>query len=98
MRRWLNLRASMAQFSHTIAGQVRLDIEAEHLRLFRRVRAPRREPPAYLIRFCAQNFRSWRDVDFPRPIEATESVIVETFESGEVGQRVRVCAPLLACR
>ncbi len=39
----------MAQFSHTIAGQVRLDIEAEHLRLFRRVRVrPEAKLPARL--------------------------------------------------
>lgn len=31
---WLNLSESMAQFSHTIAGQVRLDIEGKHLAMF----------------------------------------------------------------
>ena len=28
---WLNLSESLAQFSHTIAAQTRLDIEGEHL-------------------------------------------------------------------
>jgi len=31
---WLNLKASMNQFSHTMAGQARLDVEAEHLDVF----------------------------------------------------------------
>lgn len=31
---WLNLEASMQQFSHTIASQVRLDIEGSHLDVF----------------------------------------------------------------
>ena len=31
---WLNLEASMQQFSHTIASQVRLDIEGNHLDIF----------------------------------------------------------------
>mmetsp|Transcript_15255 Transcript_15255/g.20137 ORF Transcript_15255/g.20137 Transcript_15255/m.20137 type:complete len:587 (+) Transcript_15255:70-1830(+) len=31
---FLNLKASMDQFSHTMAGQARLDVEADHLDLF----------------------------------------------------------------
>ncbi len=31
---WVNLQASMQQFSHTIASQTRLDIEGNHLDIF----------------------------------------------------------------
>ena len=40
--RWLNLKASVSQFSSTMVAQTRLDIEAEHLRRFNWCGAARR--------------------------------------------------------
>lgn len=64
--KWLNVRSSVEQFSHTMAAQAHLDIEAHHLEVLN------------------YNFRRWKAVGFPRPYYATNSIICETFEYGEV--------------
>jgi aarF domain-containing kinase len=64
--KWLNVRSSVEQFSHTMAAQAHLDIEAHHLEVLN------------------YNFRRWKTVGFPRPCYATNSIICETFEKGEV--------------
>eukprot|EP00519_Triparma_laevis_P001100 CAMPEP_0182514650 /NCGR_PEP_ID=MMETSP1321-20130603/36217_1 /TAXON_ID=91990 /ORGANISM="Bolidomonas sp., Strain RCC1657" /LENGTH=637 /DNA_ID=CAMNT_0024721895 /DNA_START=84 /DNA_END=1994 /DNA_ORIENTATION=+ len=63
---WLNVRASIEQFSHTMAEQARLDVEGYHLSLLN------------------HNFRAVPMVAFPRTIYATQSIIIETFETGDV--------------
>jgi len=63
---WLNIKASVEQFSHTMAAQAHLDVEAHHLEVLN------------------HNFRNWKHVGFPRPIYASDSVIIETFEKGAV--------------
>eukprot|EP00929_Paragymnodinium_shiwhaense_P034682 TRINITY_DN18839_c0_g1_i1.p1 TRINITY_DN18839_c0_g1~~TRINITY_DN18839_c0_g1_i1.p1 ORF type:complete len:622 (+),score=106.69 TRINITY_DN18839_c0_g1_i1:63-1928(+) len=69
--RFLHLPATVAQFSHTIADQARLDVEAESLREMRR-------------NFAVWG---WRDVSIPRPIYGAPAMIVESFEPGAtVGQ------------
>lgn len=77
--RWLNLRASVGQFSDTMVAQTRLDIEGEHLDRFN------------------WNFGTgqWRDCDFPRVLRPngvapTPSVLVESFEPGELVARYTV--------
>ena len=62
----LQVRASIDQFSHTMAEQARLDVEGYHLDLLN------------------YNFRSWSAVKFPRTIFTTQSIIIETFEDGEL--------------
>lgn len=64
--RWLNVGSSVEQFSHTMAAQAHLDVEAHHLDILN------------------DNFRSWKHVGFPKPIFATSSIIIETFEQGEI--------------
>ena len=39
---------------------------------------------AYHLEVLNHNFRRWGDVSFPRPIFASSSVIVETFERGKI--------------
>ena len=56
--RWLNLKASVAQFSTTMVAQTRLDIEAEHIRRFG----------------WNFGGTAYRDVRFPDAILATRSV------------------------
>ena len=56
--RWLNLKASVAQFSTTMVAQTRLDIEAEHIRRFG----------------WNFGGTAYRDVRFPEAILATRSV------------------------
>ncbi|GMH71689.1 hypothetical protein TL16_g05720 [Triparma laevis f. inornata] len=63
---WLNVRASIEQFSHTMAEQARLDVEGYHLSLLN------------------HNFRTVKMVQFPKTIYATQSIIIETFETGDV--------------
>jgi len=63
---WLNLKASVSQFSATMVAQTRLDVEAEHINRF------------------AWNFGGWSDASFPRVLLATQTVLVETFEKGEL--------------
>ena len=63
---WLNVKASIEQFSHTMAAQADLDVEAHHLEVLN------------------HNFRKWKRVGFPKPIFASESVIIETFEKGTI--------------
>ena len=64
--RWLNLKASVAQFSETMVAQTRLDIEAEHLRRF-------------AWNFAEAG---WRDVSFPSTHLGTRAVLIESFEPG----------------
>ena len=64
--KWLNVGESISQFSHTMAAQAHLDVEAHHLDILN------------------DNFRSWGCVGFPRPIFATSSIIIETFERGSI--------------
>ena len=64
--RWLNIGTSIEQFSHTLAAQAHLNVEAHHLEILN------------------DNFRSWPTVGFPKPIFATGSVIIETFEKGQI--------------
>ena len=64
--KWLNVRSSVEQFSHTMAAQAHLDVEAHHLEVLN------------------YNFRRWKTVGFPRPFYATNSIICETFEKGNV--------------
>ena len=64
--KWLNIGESIKQFSHTMAAQAHLDVEAHHLDILN------------------DNFRSWGYVGFPRPIFATSSIIIETFEKGSI--------------
>ena len=63
---WLKVRSSVEQFSHSMAAQAHLNVEAHHLEVLN------------------HNFRRWSHVDFPRPIFASSSVIVETFENGKI--------------
>ncbi len=64
---WLNLKASVAQFSSTMVAQTRLDIEGEHLDRF-----------AWNF-----GTPTWRRCAFPRVVRPpTRSVLVETFEPG----------------
>jgi hypothetical protein len=51
--RWLNLKASVSQFSSTMVAQTRLDIEAEHLRRFE----------------WNFGTSGWQDVRFPRVLD-----------------------------
>jgi len=71
---WLNLKASVDQFSATMVAQTRLDVEAEH------------------IRRMAWNFdqAGWRDVRFPKALLATPSVLIESFEPGELVSRYTI--------
>ena len=82
MLAYLNLKASVGQFSETMVAQTRLDIEGEHLDRFN------------------WNFgtASWHDVDFPRTVRPrgvapTKSVLVESFEPGELVSRYTVARP-----
>ena len=63
---WLRIKDSVEQFSHTMAAQAHLNVEAHHLEVLN------------------HNFRKWQTVQFPRPIFACSSVIIETFERGEI--------------
>ena len=63
---WLRVRDSVEQFSHTMAAQAHLQIEAHHLEVLN------------------YNFRHWNAVKFPSPLFACSSVIIETFEKGEI--------------
>lgn len=63
---WLRIKDSVEQFSHTMAAQAHLNVEAHHLEVLN------------------HNFRKWETVQFPRPIFACSSVIIETFERGEI--------------
>ncbi len=63
---WLSVKSSIDQFSHTMAEQARLDVEAYHLDLLN------------------WNFRGWKELSFPRTIFSSQSVIIETFEKGEI--------------
>jgi len=63
---WLRVRDSVEQFSHTMAAQAHLNVEAHHLEVLN------------------YNFRRWDSVHFPMPIFACSSVIIETFERGEI--------------
>jgi aarF domain-containing kinase len=62
---WIQLRPSIEQFSHTMAAQAHLNVEAHHLEVLN------------------YNFRHWDTVGFPKPLFASSSVIVETFERGD---------------
>ena len=63
---WLRIRDSVEQFSHTMAAQAHLNVEAHHLEVLN------------------YNFRKWDEVNFPIPLFACASVIIETFEKGEI--------------
>jgi len=63
---FLHLRSTVAQFSHTIAVQARLDLEANYLHEMRR-------------NFASS---SWKDIRIPRVIFACPAIIVESFERG----------------
>ena len=63
---WLRIRESVEQFSHTMAAQAHLNVEAHHLEVLN------------------YNFRNWDEVKFPTPLFACSSVIIETFEKGEI--------------
>lgn len=63
---WLRVRESVEQFSHTMAAQAHLNVEAHHLEVLN------------------YNFRNWDTVQFPSPLFACSSVIIETFEKGEI--------------
>eukprot|EP00419_Tripos_fusus_P086995 CAMPEP_0172865494 /NCGR_PEP_ID=MMETSP1075-20121228/81435_1 /TAXON_ID=2916 /ORGANISM="Ceratium fusus, Strain PA161109" /LENGTH=431 /DNA_ID=CAMNT_0013714529 /DNA_START=314 /DNA_END=1605 /DNA_ORIENTATION=+ len=65
--RFLHLQTSVAQFSHALAGQARLDIEAQNLVEMQRNFGSWR----------------WRDVRIPQPLFAAPAVIVETLEVGQ---------------
>lgn len=64
--KWLHVRDSVAQFSHTMAAQAHLNVEAHHLEVLN------------------HNFRSWKHVRFPQPFFASQAVILETFEPGNI--------------
>jgi aarF domain-containing kinase len=64
--KWLHVRDSVAQFSHTMAAQAHLNVEAHHLEVLN------------------YNFRNWKHVHFPRPFFASPSLILETFEKGNI--------------
>jgi len=67
--RWLNLKASVSQFSSTMVAQTRLDIEAEHLRRFE----------------WNFGTSGWQDVRFPRVLDGgSHAVLLESFEPGEL--------------
>lgn len=63
---WLRVRDSIEQFSHTMAAQAHLHVEAHHLEVLN------------------YNFRHWDAVKFPSPLFACSSVIIETYEKGEI--------------
>ena len=63
---WLHIKSSVEQFSHTMAAQAHLDVEAHHLEVLN------------------HNFRKWKRIGFPKPIFASEAVIIETYEKGTV--------------
>jgi len=64
--RWLHIKDSVSQFSHTMAAQAHLHVEAHHLEVLN------------------HNFRSFEGVRFPKPIFASNALILETFESGRI--------------
>ena len=64
--RWLHVRDSVSQFSHTMAAQAHLNVEAHHLEVLN------------------YNFRNWKHVVFPRPFFASPSLILETYEKGNI--------------
>jgi hypothetical protein len=64
--RWLHVRESVEQFSHTMAAQAYLQVEAHHLELLN------------------YNFRRWSHIKFPKPFYASSSVIIESFEPGQI--------------
>jgi aarF domain-containing kinase len=63
---WLRVRESVEQFSHTMAAQAHLNVEAHHLEVLN------------------HNFRHWDTVQFPSPLFACSSVIIESFEKGNI--------------
>mmetsp|Transcript_24030 Transcript_24030/g.66830 ORF Transcript_24030/g.66830 Transcript_24030/m.66830 type:complete len:537 (-) Transcript_24030:91-1701(-) len=63
---FLHLRSTVAQFSHTLAAQARLDVEARYLQQMQRNFASRR----------------WRDVRIPQALSWAPALIVESFETG----------------
>ena len=64
--KWLHIKDSVSQFSHTMAAQAHLNVEAHHLEVLN------------------HNFRAWDRVGFPKPIYASSSVILETYERGSI--------------
>jgi hypothetical protein len=64
--RWLHIKDSVSQFSHTMAWQAHLHVEAHHLEVLN------------------HNFRNWKHVRFPKPLYASSSVILESFEPGRI--------------
>lgn len=61
-----DVQKSVEQFSHTMAAQAHLQVEAQHLEVLN------------------YNFRDWKHISFPRPIFASPSIIIETFERGHI--------------
>ena len=68
--KWIHLKDSVAQFSHTMAAQAHLNVEAHHLEVLN------------------HNFRKWKRVNFPRPFYASPSVILESFEKGQIVTKI----------
>jgi len=79
---YLNLKASVGQFSETMVAQTRLDIEGEHLDRFN----------------WNFGTASWSDCAFPRTVRPrgippSKAVLVESFEPGELVSTYTVSTP-----
>lgn len=79
----INVVAKMSKFVPTL-NWLRLDESVQQFAVFMMSQVDLAREAAHLSRFI-YNFRSWRDVSFPKPVYPLvhPAVLVETFEHGE---------------
>ncbi|KAG9133727.1 hypothetical protein Leryth_025326 [Lithospermum erythrorhizon] len=79
----INVVAKMSTFIPTL-NWLRLDESVQQFAVFMMSQVDLAREAAHLSRFI-YNFRSWRDVSFPKPVYPLvhPAVLVETFEQGE---------------
>ncbi|XP_071689658.1 uncharacterized protein [Rutidosis leptorrhynchoides] len=79
----INVVAKMSKFIPTL-NWLRLDESVQQFAVFMMSQVDLAREAAHLSRFI-YNFRSWRDVSFPKPVYPLvhPAVLVETFEQGE---------------
>lgn len=79
----INVVAKMSKFIPTL-NWLRLDESVQQFAVFMMSQVDLAREAAHLSRFI-YNFRSWRDVSFPKPVYPLvhPAVLVETFEHGE---------------
>nr|XP_043609333.1 probable serine/threonine-protein kinase abkC [Erigeron canadensis] len=79
----INVVAKMSKFVPTL-NWLRLDESVQQFAVFMMSQVDLAREAAHLSRFI-YNFRSWRDVSFPKPVYPLvhPAVLVETFEQGE---------------